>query len=991
MFNNTFLSILKSFTDTIVRLWISNGIFSYVSRSLNIVELVVVTHVVDAITFWAQNVTDKTNEKINDMLTEKCPIAPILMGRPSSHKVYGARFSEDRCWYRCKVQQQTEDKFYILYIDYGNMEIVSRSDLVELPEELQTTGLAKKYKFWGFHVSSEQDSPLFSQGKSFLHNMIHGKKLRVHKKSVCFDGTILIEAFQGSLDIGEELLKFKFAKVSLPGNRENSLPTVNLQECTGLWPTRNPPGELDTLGSSLGCMPKLRPIFSDQKPQVIKEQKTVIALQPVEKMNVGQESLTEIKALKTDGGGDGPQLCSQDTEQMPNETESELQRMREVINEKDLEIKKLKEEGSTIQQHASLLGHQLEEAKLELQMHFPFIMGLNLRESNPCSADEDHLLESITIIMNYRISMPLSSERLELAWKTYDETLANLRGCQTMAEIEPLVNSRNEARGALLAAVDDFQQEVDKLPINERLNKLKEVASSLTAIFSSVMVAEQTEEYSFEKFCEWKGHKQQKIKNVRKTTDEALLALSGWAARLSKFSCLMKKSSVTEEDVADGVDEILMNADNALCEELSTEFSEQDNQERKIVFNAFRKAMRDIQREQSLLEEIKQKYELNTKFKQELQQWQSGPPKADELCAVKKRIRSLRSQLRWKLVEVSCLEEAEELDLPEILKKKEEIAETRNALFQEISHEKKQYIMLCDLVKRGFPELPMIYPDADINGYMSSAGLLMKSLDRDMFDAEPMRELSGRRPLLSTDFQGQKVVLKCYAVDEESEAMMLEQAAHYHRAQQQNPPTAVPLLALFCGKVLFIFYYTCFYLNIASDPLAYVIVPHYSNGSLRAIQKSSPLSSCEVRKVMKGVALGLLSLHAASVTHASLHPNNVFAIGREKGIVGDYDLTKTPVQRVFDSGMVAGSISLVAPELKQGQPPSPATDMYAFGGILLWLHVPDFSGTLENEHQFTALDLDAKLLKLLSKLLISSTRLSASEALKDEYFISVDV
>lgn len=44
------------------------------------------------------------------------------------------------------------------------------------------------------------------------------------------------------------------------------------------------------------------------------------------------------------------------------------QRMREVINEKDFEIKMLKEEGSAIQQHASLLGQQLEEAKLELQV-----------------------------------------------------------------------------------------------------------------------------------------------------------------------------------------------------------------------------------------------------------------------------------------------------------------------------------------------------------------------------------------------------------------------------------------------------------------------------------------------------------------------------------------------------------------------------------------------------------------------------------------------
>lgn len=42
-----------------------------------------------------------------------------------------------------------------------------------------------------------------------------------------------------------------------------------------------------------------------------------------------------------------------------------------------------------------------------------------------------------------------------------------------MAEVESLVNIRNEARGALLTAVDDFLQEVDKLPINERLDRLK--------------------------------------------------------------------------------------------------------------------------------------------------------------------------------------------------------------------------------------------------------------------------------------------------------------------------------------------------------------------------------------------------------------------------------------------------------------------------------------------------------------------------------------
>lgn len=49
------------------------------------------------------------------------------------------------------------------YIDYGNTELVSRSSLVELPEDLQTGCLAKKYKFWGFHLNSDEDSQHFVQ------------------------------------------------------------------------------------------------------------------------------------------------------------------------------------------------------------------------------------------------------------------------------------------------------------------------------------------------------------------------------------------------------------------------------------------------------------------------------------------------------------------------------------------------------------------------------------------------------------------------------------------------------------------------------------------------------------------------------------------------------------------------------------------------------------------------------------------------------------
>lgn len=85
-------------------------------------------------------------------------------------------------------------------------------------------------------------------------------------KLECFDGTILVQAFQGNLDIGEEVLKFKFTTVNLPGNRENPSPTKAPQ--TGLWSSRKPQRDSDGMGS-LGYIPKLRPGVSNQKPQVL--------------------------------------------------------------------------------------------------------------------------------------------------------------------------------------------------------------------------------------------------------------------------------------------------------------------------------------------------------------------------------------------------------------------------------------------------------------------------------------------------------------------------------------------------------------------------------------------------------------------------------------------------------------------------------------------------------------------------------------------------
>ncbi|KAI5619065.1 serine/threonine-protein kinase 31 [Silurus asotus] len=785
--------------------------------------------------------------------------------------VYGACYSGDRCWYRCKVQKQIDDSFHVTYIDYGNEEVVDRSDLVELPEDLQSTALAQRYKFWGINLTSDQGSPQYSQGKSFLQNLIYGKKLRVNVMSDCFGGTILVKAFQGNLDIGEEVVKFKFAIVTIPGNIESLSPS---KKQTGLWLSRIPQGDSDNAGY-LGYMPKLRPVSSNQKPEVIKEQSTSKTLMAASVPEAERELVKESQQPNAEKVIE--QLCSQITEQMLNEAELKLQRAREEVEEKMKEINKLEKEKSDLQNQADNLQQQLKEARLELQKALApcpskdECVEVNMelteckrfsqlakkvevvrrnRDSGKGTTAEECLSESIPVVLNNRIVMPLISETLELAWEDYRQELKQLKECQSKGELEDLVSRRNQARGVLLTAIDDYLEIVASLPITERMNTLKNIRSSLMAVFGSVSTND-VQDQSLEDF---------------------------------------EKTPVSLEAVSAGVDELLEQTESVVSEELNTKFFEQNFEDMKIMSTACYMVMKHIQKEEHLLCNLTKMYDDNKK--------------------------------------------ADDLDLPEILRKKDEIAETRNALFEQIQHEREQYVKLSELVKGDFPELLLLYPEADIDNYLLSEGLLIKSLDRDIFDAEPMRELSGRRPLVCTEFQHQKVVLKGYSVDEESEVRMIKQAAQYHKAQNQHPSFAMPLLGLFFGK---------------SDPLAYIMVPYYSSRSLKAVQKHSPLTPPEIGKVMRGVLRGLQCLHESCITHASLNANNMFVLNREQGIVGDFDFTKTPEQRAVDCGMVTGSISLVAPELKRSKPPSPATDMYAFGGLMLWLYAPDWTGDMDNE------------------------------------------
>ncbi|XP_019390240.1 PREDICTED: serine/threonine-protein kinase 31 isoform X4 [Crocodylus porosus] len=886
------------------------------------VEHVVGCHVEDAVTFWAQNINSNDDIlKLSCALAEVCPQANSIFGNPDLNKIYGGCFSEDKCWYRCKIQQVISDeKCQVFYIDYGNSEILNRLDIVEIPLKLQFPEVAKKYRFWGLQIPANQDLNQFDQGRKFLCSLTFEKKIRMRHKALYQDGTIVAQAECGEVDIGEEMVKKGFAeKCKFPPNasgcEEKNSDSVqclawNVKGSVPLWANRCNPAVYSRRKACFGdqLATSLRNSTGNHM-SLAKEKNTA------SDFNVGSNiSLAKIKR---------DQALFEENEKLKGEREAIKEQNQSILqNYKELELKmqhlkcELQEEKKASNETQKQLEKTLQTCvgikMRNLAAKFKILKEVRHKKMNVRFGDD--LSEAVEVVTEGCLATPSSLENLEKIWTEYNLAQEMIQLCKNVSEGESLILKRNEVQQSLYHVVEEFILEVDQLPLSER-------------------------------------------------------------SRTLQFFDLTSEVTLNSEEVVGNVDEVLENVESNICKELEISLVEQDEADKKILLNVYNKVIQKIHQEQYLITIVQSKYLASVEFKKQMVEWLNRSPNIENLLLIKKALKSLKARLRWKLVEKNNLEETDDYNDSEMMKIKQEITALRNSLFQKIHKEKKELEKLNYLVQKWFPELPLLHPEAGIQKYMNSGGLLTLSLERDLLDAEPLKELSAKRPLVCSEVQDQKVLLKGYSVDVNTEAKVIERAAKYHRAWSglKEKSGLLQLIHLFLCK---------------SDPLAYLMVPYYPGASLGALQASKPLTSEEVLKVMKGVACGLHTLHRADIVHGSLHENNVFAVNREQGLVGDFDFTRSEDQRASANSMKAGTLSLISPELKMGQPVSPASDMYAYGCLLFWLCVQDQECRIKEDGtpKLDGLNVEDKVKSLLSNL-ISCNRMTAEQVLEADCFL----
>ncbi|KAH0627389.1 hypothetical protein JD844_003021 [Phrynosoma platyrhinos] len=828
----------------------------------NKVESVIGCHVEDAITFWAQNIT-----KHNDMLRISCALASVC---PQGSPVFG---NPDLA--KCQV----------LYIDYGNSEILSRSEIVEIPAELQFPSLAMKCRLWGLKIPVKQDLNQFDKGQSFLNSLIFEKEMKIRYKATSQDGTLVVQAECGLLDVGEEIAKKGFAdRYIFPPNSDVENGSSFRQKMVGCDFRRVSNISLD-------------------------------------KIKQDQKMIEENEKLK------------KENEKLKEENEK-LKEEKEAFQE---ENKKFLQQHKELESKIQKLTHDLEEEKKTCKETLGYL--------------EDVLPTYVGTTMK---NLAARFEKLKEARYVVSDVELNYfssKGVCEQDDIQHLILHRNEVQQKLYSAMEEFV--------------LETLQGSLEASCGQTHYEAESSDEAFEKFFEWKNVKLEEFNRVRNATDASLQNLVRCFSKITQFFDM--SLDLKYEDVAVSVDEVLKKAEMDISQELDLFLTEPDEKERKIILNVYNEVMHKIHQEQQLLNTVYHKYLNSVEFKKQIVKWLDTSPNIDNLLRIKNKMKNIKAQLRWKLVEKNNLEESDDYHESKMAKIKEEITALRNDIFQEICKEQEEYETLHHLVQTWFPELPLLHPKAGILKYMNSGGLLTVSLERDFLDAEPMKELSTKRPVVCSEVQGQKVLLKGYTVNIKTETGVIERAAKYHKVwrEMKEESGLMQLMFLFLCKASYKL--SCTFSFIAE------VGGHIT----------------ESLKVMKGVACGLHTLHKADIIHGSIHENNVFAVNREQGIVGDYDFTKSEAQRAILNSVALNGFSLISPEVKQGQPPTPASDMYAFGCLLYWLFIgkQEFKVDKDGIPQVDGLIMPDKVKFLLLNLLCLNNRMTSEQVVSDSCFL----
>src|ERR1700683_703072 len=115
----------------------------------------------------------------------------------------------------------------------------------------------------------------------------------------------------------------------------------------------------------------------------------------------------------------------------------------------------------------------------------------------------------------------------------------------------------------------------------------------------------------------------------------------------------------------------------------------------------------------------------------------------------------------------------------------------------------------------------------------------------------------------------------------------------------------------------------------------YIVTRYVRGPTLEEMVRSrGPLSGGGLRRLAFGTAEALAAIHAAGVVHRDLKPGNVM-LTDDRPVVIDFGIAQAgDSTRLTQTGLVMGTPGYLPPEVIEGRPSSPASDVHSWGATL---------------------------------------------------------
>ena len=118
----------------------------------------------------------------------------------------------------------------------------------------------------------------------------------------------------------------------------------------------------------------------------------------------------------------------------------------------------------------------------------------------------------------------------------------------------------------------------------------------------------------------------------------------------------------------------------------------------------------------------------------------------------------------------------------------------------------------------------------------------------------------------------------------------------------------------------------------------FIVMEHVSGGALsRLVEPTRPMPPGRVLDIGIRLAGALAAAHHLGILHRDVKPANVLITAYGDVKLADFGISRIPGGMETSAGLLFVSVNYAAPELLQGAPPSPASDIYALGATLFTL------------------------------------------------------